>query len=146
MDSQGWSLWRTPCYIYHDFQWQPLQTENTYAVNVKTWWENRKNKNGYLNIFKQLFVYNHIKLTAMRTFFQDSIYFFLLYTIILKWRRLFCSIMTLHFTIFSWHYYRHEGKVDVIFFCYILEVLTDSYKFYKFHSYKFYNDKWKNDY
>ena len=43
-------------YIYRKFQWQPLKIAETYAVNVKTWWECRKNKDGYLNIFKQYFL------------------------------------------------------------------------------------------
>ena len=46
------------CVIYwpYKFQWQPLQTWNTYAVNIKTLWGCRKNKYMFLNIFKHLFL------------------------------------------------------------------------------------------
>ena len=57
-------------------------------------------------------------------------------------------ILTLHFTIFCRYYCRHDVKVDAILFYYISGVLTE-HKFenlHGFYSYKFYTDKWKNNY
>ena len=80
-----------------------LQTEKN-ALTVKIWWECRKNKDGYLKVFKQLCFYNHKALTAMRTFAQASI----------------CQrmILSVHFTIFARYNYKHDvihNKFFVIF-------------------------------
>ena len=60
----------------------------------------------------------------MRTFPLGSIHFFVL-DIILRWGGLFCMILTVHFTIFRRYYYRHNVKVDAIYFCNISGALTD---------------------
>ena len=97
-------------YIYHKFQWQPLQTGKTYAVNVKRWRECRKNiLSEKKSIFLNNFFYNHIMLTAMITFPQGSIYFFLDGEIV-------CMILRAHFTIFYRYCYSYDVKVDTIFF------------------------------
>ena len=71
------ALMHSVLYIYHKFQWQPLQTGKTYAVNVKRWRECRINiLSEKKSIFLNNFFYNHIMLTAMITFPQGSIYFF----------------------------------------------------------------------
>ena len=122
-------------YISHKFQWQPLQTGKAYAVNVKIWWEGQKNKDGCVNIFK------HIKLTAKRTFSQvPSI--FLFYGIF--WNRQDCFVWFWQ-CILPFFVDRHDVKMDAIFFCYILRVLTERMfeNLRGFHSYKFYNDKLK---
>ena len=65
--------------------------------------------------FETASFYNHIKLTAVRTFPETFIYFFV-YAIIFRWRGLFCMILNMYFTIFCRYYCSHDVKVDAIFF------------------------------
>ena len=83
----------------------------------------------------------------MRTFPQGSICFFILCQYF-PMKRIFFYDFDSAFYHFCQYYYRHNVKVDAIFFCYISGVLRE-HRFenlHEFHSHKFYNNKWKTDY
>ena len=108
------TMTQSTIYIYHKIQWKPLQTGKTYAVNVKTCSECRKTKM-VISIFLNKFFYNNIKLTAMRTFFQESNYFFVLYHYF-EMETIVLYDFDSAFYYFYRYYERRGIKVDAIFF------------------------------
>ena len=92
----------------------------------------------FLGVYRNFKSSHIVALTAVRTFHQGSSYLFV-YAIILRWRVLFCMLLTVsqwtqdvnwtylrrsiyvlcllgYFTIFCRYYCRHDVKVDAVFF------------------------------
>ena len=97
-----------------------------------------------ISLFLNSFFYNHIKLTSMRTFPQGSIssFVFLFCFLFLFWDKGGGGIgsydLDILFYQFCGYYYRHDFKVDAIFFYYISGVLTEHMfeNLHGFHSYE----------